>query len=71
MTIYTYTITVNDREVIVLKAALEFMIQHCQEKLNEKVEAPYWAYKHAAESVLNKLYDNVIQTSGNNLDRKR
>lgn len=66
MTTYAYTITINDSEAIMLKAALELMIKHCQEKLDEEAVAPYWAHKHSAQNVLAKLYDNTIQTSGNN-----
>jgi hypothetical protein len=42
------------------------MIKHCQEKLDEQAGAPYWAHKLSAQNVLAKLYDNTIQTSGNN-----
>lgn len=66
MTTYAFTITINDSEAIMLKAALELMIKHCQEKLDEEAGAPYWAHKHSAQNVLAKLYDNTIQTSGNN-----
>ncbi len=66
MTTYSYTITLNDSEAIMIKAALELMIKHCQEKLDEGAGAPYWAHKHSAQNVLDKLYDNTIQTSGNN-----
>ncbi len=71
MTTYAYTITMNDSEAIMLKAALELMIKHCQEKLDQGAGAPYWAHKHSAQSVLEKLYDNTIQTSGNNFYNDR
>ena len=66
MTTYAYTITMNDSEAIMLKAALELMIKYCQEKLDDGAGAPFWAHKHSAQNVLEKLYDNTIQTSGNN-----
>jgi len=66
MTTYAYTITLNDSEVIMLKAALELMMKHCKQKMDEGAGAPYWAHNHSAQSVLEKLYDNTIQTSGNN-----
>lgn len=66
MTTYAHTITLNDSEAIMLKAALELMIKYCQEKLDEEAGPPYWAYRHSAQSVLSKLYDNTFQTSGNN-----
>ena len=66
MTTYSYKIALNDSEVMMLKTALELMMTHCQEKLDNGAGAPYWAHKHSAQSVLNKLYENTIQTSGNN-----
>mgnify|MGYP006078790125 FL=1 len=66
MTTYSYKIVLNDSEAIMLKAALELMMTHCQEKLDSDAGAPYWAHKRSAQSVLNKLYANTIQTSGNN-----
>lgn len=56
----------NDSEVIMMKEALELMIKHCQEKLDEKAEAPYRAYKFSAQDVLDRLFDNEIEASGNN-----
>ncbi len=66
MTTFAYNITLNDSEAIMLQAALELMIKHCQEKLDEGAGTPFWAHKHSAQNVLEKLYDNTIQTSGNN-----
>tara|TARA_B110000977_G_scaffold157457_1_gene200547 strand:- start:54 stop:272 length:219 start_codon:yes stop_codon:yes gene_type:complete len=66
MTTFSYKIVLNDSEAIMLKAALELMMTHCQEKLDSDAGAPYWAHKRSAQSVLNKLYANTIQTSGNN-----
>ena len=66
MTTFAYRITMNDSEAIMLKAALELMIKHCQQKLDDGAGAPYLAHRHSAQSVLDKLYDNKIQTSGNN-----
>jgi hypothetical protein len=68
MTQYSYNIRFNDSEMIMLRAALRNMIQHCQEQLDQGKGAPYWAHKQSAERVLNKLYDDVQQISGNNLN---
>lgn len=54
-----------------LRAALDLMIKHCQEKLDEGAGSPFWAHKHSAESVLEKLYQNPSQTSGNNFFDKK
>lgn len=66
MTTFSYTITMNDSEAIMLEAALELMINHCEQKLDEGAGSPYWAHKHSAQSVLERLNDNTSQTSGNN-----
>lgn len=71
MTKYAYKITLDDSEKIMLKAALELMMKHCQEKLDEGAGAPFLAHKESAENVLAKLYDNVIQISGNNFFDKK
>lgn len=47
------------------------MIKHCQEKLDKGAGAPFLAHKDSAENVLAKLYDNVIQISGNNFFDKK
>jgi len=66
MTTYTYPIILDDSESIMLQSALELMIKHCQQKIDEGAGAPYWAHKQSAKNVLEKLHDNTIQTSGNN-----
>ena len=72
MTTYSYKIVLNDSEAIMLKAALELMMTHCQEKLDSDAGAPYWAHKRSAQSVLDKLYKNTSQTSGNHFfDREK
>ena len=71
MTKYAFTLTLFDGEVTTVQAALELMIKHCQEKMDEGAGAPYWAYKHSAEEVLKKIYENRMQISGNNFFRKK
>ena len=67
MTTYAYNITLTDSEVIMLKEALLDMMMKCEREMPDgRPKAPYWAHKHSAESVLEKLYGNVQQTSGNN-----
>ena len=63
---FDHTITMNDSEVTMLESALEMMIKHCQEKLDEGAGAPYWAHKHSAQSVLDKIHNNIIQIVRNN-----
>ena len=66
MTTFQHKIYLNDSEVIMLQSALELMIKNCQNKLDQGAGAPYWAHKQSAENVLKKLFENTIQTSGNN-----
>ena len=66
MTTYSYKIVLNDSEQIMLKAAMELMITHCQEKIDSGAGAPYYAHKDSAQNVLRKLYNDVNQISGNN-----
>lgn len=66
MRTYVYVITIDDSESIMLESALELMITHCQQKIDEGAGAPYWAHKQSAKNVLEKLHDNITQTSGNN-----
>jgi len=66
MTTFQHKIYLNDSEVIMLQSALELMIKNCQNKLDQGAGAPYWAHKQSAENILKKLFENTIQTSGNN-----
>lgn len=70
MTTYSYNITLNDSEVIMLEKALNQMIDHCKMQLDNGEGAPFWAHKQSAQSVLEKLQAKVIQTSGNNFGRR-
>lgn len=72
MTTFAYKIILDDSEVIMLEAALKMMIENCNKELDlakskgESPKPPFWAHKHSAESVLQKLHSNMTQTSGNN-----
>jgi hypothetical protein len=68
MSTYSYTIRFTDTEIIMLRKALIQMIADCDEQLKDGPKAPYWAHKRSAERVLERLYDNVQQVSGNNFN---
>ena len=53
-----------------LEKALKQMIDYCKMQLDNGEGAPFWAHKQSAQSVLEKLHANVIQTSGNNFSRR-
>ena len=71
MTTYAYTIILDDSEIIMMKAALELMIEHCQKKLDDGEGAPYWAHRHSARNVLERLYFDKMQMSGNSFFNKK
>lgn len=66
MTTYAYKLTLDEGESITLEAALELMIDHCEKQLAEGNKTPYYAHKSSAQKILDRLYSNVQQTSGNN-----
>ena len=61
MTSYMYTLRLGDSEIIMLQSALKLMINHCEENLKDGPKAPYWAHKHAALNVLDKLFEDTNQ----------
>ena len=63
-----YTLRLGDSEIIMLQSALKLMINHCEENLKDGPKAPYWANKHAALKVLDKLFEDTNQMSGNNFN---
>jgi hypothetical protein len=69
MTTYTHTITFNDSEIIMLEEALKLMVKNCHKKLDKGVSSPYWAHKNSAKNVLDRLFDDTSQSSGNNFFR--
>ena len=72
MTKYSYTVTYNEGDITMLKAALELMIKHCQQKIDEGVDrAPYVHHKESAQNVLKRLRVNKNQMSSNNFNNNR
>jgi hypothetical protein len=51
----TTTVTISDSEKIALKAALEMMIEHCEDQIVAGEGAPYWSYRHSCNKVLIRL----------------
>jgi hypothetical protein len=66
MTTYSYYLTLNDTEIIMLRKSLNSTIEHCAHKIENGDDVPYRAHKQSAEEVLSRLYANTRQTSGNN-----
>ena len=65
MTTYSFNLTLGDGEVTMLAKSLKSTIAHCEQKIEEGEDVPYRANKDYAEGVLNRLFDNMRQTSGN------
>ena len=66
MSTYNYTIDFNDSEIITLQAALELLVEKCDEELKEGAKAPYLAHKDSAIKILEKMYFDVTPMSWNN-----
>jgi hypothetical protein len=69
MTTYSYTLELNDSEVIMLGAALQMMLEHCRHEIDVEPRAPFIAWQISAQDVLSRLDDNAQQTSANTLFR--
>lgn len=63
MTTYSYTLVMDDRERIMLEAALKMMLDHCNAELADGPKAPYWAWRRSAKEVLSRLRENMELTS--------
>ena len=55
MTIYSYSLAIDDSQKLALEAAVKLMIDHCEEKLSEGAGAPFWAHKQSCGKILEKL----------------
>ncbi len=66
MTTYQHTLTMGDGEFIALSAALEMMIEHCNQRLAAGEGAPYWAHRQSCTDMLSRLKSGpAIMTSTN------
>lgn len=68
MTTYSYTLVLNDTEMIALEQALHLMLTHCEHKLATEPGAPYYAWRDSVKRMQARLYANARQTSGNQID---
>jgi len=59
MTTYSYKLILNDSECIMMREALEMMISHCEEMLNEEPGAPYYSWLASAKAVKSRMYENT------------
>ena len=66
MTTYSYKLVLDDGEAIMMNAALEMMIKHCEDRLIEKSEAPLHAWLASAKAVKSRMHLNTEMMSANN-----
>lgn len=71
MTTYSYQLVLDDSESITLTRALELLKEKCLAELDDPEMAPYHSDLCNIESIRQKLYANVSQTSGNNFWRRK
>lgn len=63
MTTYQHTLTISDSESIMMKTALQFMIERCEKEIATNPRAPYYAHLQSAKAVMARLYDDMVLTS--------
>ena len=66
MTTFSYQIELNDTESTTLTRALELLKEKCLAELDDPEMAAYHSQLVNIESIKEKLYMNVSQSSGNN-----
>jgi hypothetical protein len=63
MTTYSYTLVLNDREMIALEAAMAHYRKLCDRALRSGPSAPYLAHREALKRIELKLWENATLTS--------
>jgi hypothetical protein len=66
MTTYSYKLVLDDGEAIMMNAALEMMIKHCEDRLIDKSEAPFHVWLASAKAVKSRMHLNTEMMSTNN-----
>ena len=65
MTTFKFNIKVDDSEIIMLEYALELMMDHCREKIEQGIVTPYKAHLRSAKDVQLRLKKNPENSSYN------
>ena len=66
MTTYSFKVTLDDCEMIAIKAALDLYIEHCRAQQQDGAKAPFWAHERSCINVRNRLHADPMLTSTNN-----
>jgi len=59
MTIYSYTLVLNESEVIMLKEALKLMLRQCETEHVDGAKPPFWVWKQS-ERMLCRNYTRTL-----------
>ena len=70
MTTYSYTLVLNDSEMITLNAALGLMAEHCDRELKNGAQSPFFVWRRNAEQIQARLCANRLRTSGGGIDEE-
>lgn len=68
MTTYSYSLVLDDSELIALEAALDMLLERCGHELESEPRAPYWAWRESANRIKSRIYERARQTSGQSID---
>ena len=71
MTTYSYSVILNDSDVIAVEAALRMYIKYCDEQLRNGPRAPFIAHRLHAEQILSRLSSNATMTSTSSFISRR
>lgn len=67
MATYKHELQLSTSEAIMLEEALSSRMIFYKQQVEEGKGAPYYSHMKSAESVLNKLKEGRVQSSGNSL----
>lgn len=68
MTSYSYNITFNVSEMIMLREALNHYAKHCRGHLKAGPVAPYWAHLHSIEGIERQIAQVLDATHRGSFD---
>ena len=70
MTTYSFKLSLNDSEMIMLKEALKMMIEKCEREITLNPRAPFFAHLGSAKALNARLNKDSIQTSGSRFPQR-
>jgi hypothetical protein len=70
MTTYSYKLSLNDSEMIMLEEALKMMIEKCEWEITLNPRAPFLAHLGSAKALNARLNKDMVKTSGNTFSKR-